>query len=306
MRIAFTKMHGLGNDFVVIDAVSRDIQLSSEQIKKLSHRHFGIGFDQLLLVEPSREPKYDFAYRIYNQDGSEVENCGNGARCFARFVRERKLTAKSEIRVQTSKSSMRLTVHDDHSVSVDMGMPILSPQEIPIDASNQQLFYDIAIDVSPLKHSERKRLVGVVESGALHNAKMIDADTLSVSFCAISMGNPHAVFFVDELEEFPVDVLGPIVESHPFFPNKVNVGFLQIHSRDRASLRVYERGAGETIACGTGACAAATAGIISEQLNSTVDIELRGGTLHIAWPAATQSLFMQGPAENVFYGHVHI
>lgn len=307
MRLAFTKMHGLGNDFVVIDGVSRDIHLSKEQIRALGDRHFGIGFDQLLLVEPSSAPRFDFSYRIFNADGSEVENCGNGARCFARFVRERKLTAKKEIRVQTSNSQMQLRVNEDQSVAVDMGTPVLSPADIPLDISEQKSRYDIDIDLRQLPESSVRTLHDAIQANPSLDAT-VDAsvNTMHLSFAAVSMGNPHAVVFVDKLDTFPVDVLGPLVENHCFFPNKVNVGFLQIHSINHGSLRVFERGAGETIACGTGACAAAAIGMLGNRFNREVSLELRGGKLSISWPKNDASLTMTGPAETVFYGHINI
>ncbi|WP_226668543.1 diaminopimelate epimerase [Microbulbifer aggregans] len=274
MRLKFTKMHGLGNDFVMLDGITQRIKLSPEKIRFISDRHTGIGFDQLLLVEAPRNPDMDFRYRIYNADGSEVENCGNGARCFARFVRDRRLTAKEQILVETAGGVLELKVQEGDQVAVDMGAPILEPKEIPFEA-------DIQAETYPLE-------VG----GEVYNVG------------AVSMGNPHAVLLVENVDKAPVETLGAAIEHHPRFPARVNVGFLQIESRDKARLRVFERGVGETRACGTGACAA----MVSARLRGLVDEELKitlpGGTLTIHWPGPGAPVTMTGPATAVYHGQI--
>ncbi|MFV8784073.1 diaminopimelate epimerase [Microbulbifer sp. SA54] len=274
MRLKFTKMHGLGNDFVMLDGITQRIKLSPEKIRFISDRHTGIGFDQLLLVEAPRNPDMDFRYRIYNADGSEVENCGNGARCFARFVRERRLTAKEKILVETAAGVLELNVQEGDQVAVDMGAPILEPREIPFEA-------DIQAETYPLE---------------------VDGEVYNVG--AVSMGNPHAVLLVDNVDTAPVETLGAAIEQHPRFPARVNVGFLQIESRDKARLRVFERGVGETRACGTGACAA----MVSARLRGLVDEELKitlpGGTLTIHWPGPGAPVTMTGPATAVYHGQI--
>lgn len=276
MRIRFTKMHGLGNDFMVIDAISQQPQLDGAAIRKLADRQFGIGFDQLLLVECPTKPDVDFRYRIYNADGSEVENCGNGARCFAKFVRDRRLTGKSSIAVQTANGIMTLNVQADGRISVDMGAPILAPQEVPIQQTEQACVYTLELD------------------------------NQTIEFGAASMGNPHAVLVVDNVETAPVESLGPKLETHPMFPNRVNVGFMQVLARNEISLRVFERGVGETLACGTGACAAAVVGQLQGLLDSQVTVHLPGGDLTIQWPGPGQSLIMTGPAVTVYQGQIRL
>ncbi|MCE9682463.1 diaminopimelate epimerase [Halomonas alkalisoli] len=274
MLLHFTKMHGLGNDFMVIDLVTQRARLRDEQVRQLADRRFGIGFDQLLVVEPPRDPDMDFRYRIFNADGSEVENCGNGARCFARFVRDQRLTHKHEIHVETAGGPLTLLVEDDGKVTVDMGVPRFAPQALPFEADEDLLRHELEVN------GER------VEVGA------------------VSMGNPHAVLRIDDVERAPVERLGPAIEHHPRFPRRVNVGFMEVVSPHEIRLRVHERGSGETLACGTGACAAVACGIRQGLLESPVTVHLRGGDLRIEWPAEEAPLRMTGPAERVFDGRV--
>jgi diaminopimelate epimerase len=276
MKLRFAKMHGAGNDFVVLDGVSQRVRLSPEQLQRLADRHFGVGADQILLVEPATVPEADFRYRIFNADGSEVEQCGNGARCFVRFVRAKGLTAKREIRVETLGGIIAPRLEPDGRVTVDMGPPAFEPARIPFVTSSEAL-------VQPLE-------VG----GA------------TVMITAVSMGNPHAVQVVDDVDAAPVAAQGPLIERHARFPQRVNAGYMQVVDRHRIRLRVYERGAGETLACGTGACAAVVAGIRRGLLDSPVAVETRGGELTIAWAGADNSVFMTGPAEFVFEGEIEI
>ncbi|MDI5919440.1 diaminopimelate epimerase [Halomonas sp. LR5S13] len=274
MLLHFTKMQGLGNDFMVVDLVTQRARLTDDQIRQLADRRFGIGFDQLLVVEPPRDPEMDFRYRIYNADGSEVENCGNGARCFARFVRDQRLTHKHEIHVETAGGPLTLVVEDDGRVRVDMGAPRFAPEALPFEAAEDRLLQPLEVDGECLE-------VGVV-----------------------SMGNPHAVLRVDDVDTAPVERLGPALEAHPRFPRRVNVGFMQVVTPQEIRLRVYERGSGETLACGTGACAAVASGIRQGLLESPVTVHLRGGDLCIEWAGDDASLIMTGPAERVFDGRV--
>lgn len=276
MRLRFSKMHGLGNDFVVIDGVSQSVRLTPEKIRYIADRNFGVGCDQILLVETPDRPDVDFRYRIFNCDGSEVENCGNGARCFAVFVRERRLTGKNVIRVETAGGLIELRVQQDEQVSVDMGVPRLEPAQIPFMADARAVTYAVE---------------------ALGN-------TWDIS--AVSMGNPHAVLVVDIVKSAPVETLGPVLESHPRFPARVNVGFMQVVSRSEINLRVFERGVGETLACGTGACGAVVAGRLRGLLDDTVKVNLPGGSLRIVWPGEGQSVIMTGPAVTVFHGQIKI
>lgn len=276
MKLRFTKMHGLGNDFVMIDAISQKIGITPERARKLADRHFGVGCDQVLVVEPPTSPDADFRYRIFNHDGSEVENCGNGARCFAVFVRMRKLTGKRVIRAETAGGELVLHVLDDNQVTVNMGIPRLLPESIPFIAEQQAITY-------PLRLHEQ---------------------TLNVS--AVSMGNPHAVTVVDDVARFDIEAIGRQVENHGAFPNKVNAGFMEIRSRTEVQVRVYERGAGETLACGTGACAAVVAGRLRELLDSKVHVHLAGGTLTIEWQGDGHPVMMTGPATTVFHGQITI
>ncbi|MCK6393232.1 diaminopimelate epimerase [Zoogloea sp.] len=271
-ELAFTKMHGLGNDFVMIDAVRQDIQLTEAQVRYLADRNFGVGCDQLLVVEPAQAPGVDFRYRIFNADGGEVEQCGNGARCFARFVFDQGLTDKREIRVETKKGIITPRLEADGNVTVDMGVPVLTPAEVPF----------------------------VSESDAW--VQPLDVAGTTVAITAVSMGNPHAVQVVADVDTAPVAGQGPLIEHHPRFPARVNAGFLQIVDEHRVRLRVFERGAGETLACGTGACAAVVAGILRELVVSPVTVETRGGELSIAWNGVGTPVMMTGPAVTVFSG----
>ncbi|HEY7884120.1 MAG TPA: diaminopimelate epimerase [Cellvibrionaceae bacterium] len=276
MRLRFTKMHGLGNDFVVIDGISQKVRLSPERIRQLADRHFGIGCDQLLLVEAPEHPDVDFRYRIFNADGGEVENCGNGARCFARFVRDRKLTGKRHIRVETAAGVMTLHITDDDQVTVDMGVPLLNPADIPFIADAEAVTYSLEVNQQ------------------------------AVEISAVSMGNPHAVTLVDDVTTAPVATLGPMIEAHPRFTRRVNAGFMQVLGPDAINLRVYERGAGETLACGTGACAAVVAGFLRGLLQSKVHVNLPGGSLLIEWQGPGHSVLMTGPAVQVFHGQIRL
>lgn len=272
----FSKMHGLGNDFMVVDAVTQNVFFSPELIRRLADRHQGVGFDQLLVVEPPYDPDLDFHYRIFNADGSEVSQCGNGARCFARFVRLKGLTNKREIRVSTANGRMVLTVTDDELVRVNMGEPNFEPSQVPFRANKAEKTYIMRV-------AEQTVLCGMV-----------------------SMGNPHCVIQVDDVDTAAVETLGPLMESHERFPERANIGFMQIVKREHIRLRVYERGAGETQACGSGACAAVAVGIQQGLLAEEVRVELPGGRLDIAWKGPGQPLFMTGPAAHVYDGFIHL
>lgn len=276
MKLRFSKMHGAGNDFVVFDAMNQAIELSTDQVRFIADRHFGVGCDQLLLVEHATRPDADFRYRIFNADGGEVEQCGNGARCFMRFVHDKKLSVESEIRVETACGIIRPRLEADGRVSVNMGQPEFDPVKIPFVASEQALTYKI----------------------------MLEDQTVEMS--VLSMGNPHAVQYVDNVDTAPVTTQGARIESHPSFPNKVNAGFAQIVDRQTIRLRVFERGAGETLACGTGACAAVVAGIRRDLLDETVQVTTRGGELTIHWAGVGTPVWMTGPAENVFEGEIEL
>ncbi len=276
MKIRFSKMHGLGNDFVVIDAIRQPVDLTPERVRVLADRHFGVGCDQLLLVERARQPGVDFRYRIFNADGGEVEQCGNGARCFVRFVREQGLTDKQEIRVETMSGVITLKSEDDGAVTVNMGVPVFEPARIPFDSASDAF-------VQPL-----------------------DVAGVTVAITAVSMGNPHAVQVVADADAAPVAVTGPLIESHPRFPARVNAGFMQVVDAHHIRLRVYERGAGETLACGTGACAAVVAGIVRNLLESPVRVSTRGGDLDISWAGEGQPVFMTGPAVTVFEADINL
>jgi diaminopimelate epimerase len=272
MNINFTKMHGAGNDFMVIDAINQSIHLTEQQIQMLAHRQFGVGFDQLLLVETSTIA--DFKYRIFNADGSEVAQCGNGARCFVRFVVEQGLTDKIEINVETTSGIITPKLEKNGLVTVNMGAPKFEPNEIPFIAE------------------------------ALSNSYSLEVDNQQLRISAVSMGNPHAVQIVDDVDTAPVVVLGGQVELHPRFPERVNAGFMQIIDAHHIKLRVFERGSGETLACGTGACAAVVAGIQLGELQSPVTVSARGGELHIAWQGGDSPVMMTGPAVTVFTGTI--
>ncbi|WP_425327697.1 diaminopimelate epimerase [Pseudomonas nitroreducens] len=276
MLLRFTKMHGLGNDFMVLDLVSQHAHVQPRHVKQWGDRNFGVGFDQLLIVEPPSTPDADFRYRIFNCDGTEVEQCGNGARCFARFVVDKRLTAKKTIRVETKGGMIELTIANDGQVTVDMGPPRLVPEQVPFKAESEALSYPLEVDGQ------------------------------SYELAAISMGNPHGVLRVDDVDSAPVRTLGPKLEVHERFPQKANIGFLQIVNPHQARLRVWERGAGETLACGTGACAAAVAGIRQGWLQSPVQIDLPGGRLSIEWAGPGQPVMMTGPAVRVFEGQVRL
>lgn len=274
--LRFTKMHGLGNDFMVVDAISQPFRLLPETIRELANRNVGVGFDQLLVVEPPGLPDVDFRYRIFNADGSEVEQCGNGARCFARFVRDQRLTNKRVIRVQTAKGVIELKVGKDGLVMVNMGVPELNPPAIPFAADCQNSVYTV------------------------------EADGQTVELSAVSMGNPHGVLLVDDVDSAPVAELGPLLEKHPRFPARANIGFLQVIDRHHVRLRVFERGSGETLACGSGACAAVVAGQLRGLLDARVDVELRGGNLVIEWQGDGTPVMMEGPAKTVFEGQLRL
>lgn len=272
----FTKMHGLGNDFVVLDGINQRVNLSQTQIRRIADRHFGVGCDQLLVVESYAGQDADFRYRIFNADGGEVEQCGNGARCFARFVYDEGLTQKTTIPVVTASGRIVLQIQENGQVKVDMGVPELEPSRIPFISERRQTLYN-------------REAAGEL-----------------VSFSAISMGNPHAVLAVADVDTAPVESLGRSLESHPDFPRRVNVGFMQVIDRSQIRLRVFERGAGETLACGTGACAAVVAGRLQGALDAQVAVTLPGGTLHIAWQGEGQPVWMTGPAETVFRGTLRL
>ena len=276
MLIQFSKMHGLGNDFMVVDGITQKIFFSPEMIRRLADRHFGIGFDQLLLVEPPYDPEQDFHYRIFNADGSEVQQCGNGARCFARFVRLKGLTNKDRIAVSTMSGRIVLQLEHDNQVTVNMGVPEFEPAKVPFRAQKAEKTYLLRV-------AEQTVMCGVV-----------------------SMGNPHCVLEVEDVKTAPVETLGAELESFDRFPERVNVGFMQLVSANEIRLRVFERGAGETMACGTGACAAAVVGIAQGKLRDRVKVHLPGGTLQIAWKGPGNPVFMTGPAEHVFDGEIEL
>lgn len=276
MLLKFTKMHGTGNDFVVLDGVREQIMLSPEQLRLLADRHFGVGCDQILLVEKAQDKDADFRYRIFNADGGEVEQCGNGARCFVRFVHEQGLTQKHEIVVETLGGRITPRLEEDGRVTVNMGVPIFRPEHIPFTG-------------------------GI---GAVSEPLEVAGETLNVS--ALSMGNPHAVQVVEDIEAVPVDVLGPLIEHHQRFPKRVNAGFMQVKERHHIMLRVYERGSGETLSCGTGACAAVVAGIRLGLLDSPVVVATRGGTLAITWDGDGHAVMMTGPTITVFTGEINL
>ena len=276
MEIQFTKMHGLGNDFVVIDAINQEIDLSEDQVRFIADRHFGVGCDQLLLVEAAATDEVDFFYRIFNADGGEVEQCGNGARCFAVFVREKGLTDKDFIRVETASGVIELQVQPDGQITVDMGIPEFNPWDIPFNADTRLNEYALDVDGQVLK-------IG-----------------------AVSMGNPHAVTIVDNVDTVAVDELGAGIENHALFPNRVNAGFMQIVDERHIRLRVFERGAGETLACGTGACAAMVVGRLQGHLTDEVQVDLAGGSLQISWQGEASPVMMTGPATTVFEGKITV
>ncbi len=276
MKLAFTKMHGAGNDFVVIDAVTQAVALNTNQVRHIADRSRGVGCDQVLVVEPPTDPDADFRYRIFNADGSEVEQCGNGARCFARFVREKRLTFRHELRVQTAKGHMFLLVSKEGRIDANMGPPVFTPSEIPFIADAAELEYSVEVNGSSLKMG------------------------------ALSMGNPHAVVCVDDLKATDVPGMGAAIERHSRFPERVNAGFMQVVSRTDIKLRVFERGVGETQACGTGACAAVVHGIRMGLLDNAVTAHLPGGKLTVRWAGDEQPVWLGGPTATVFEGTIRL
>ena len=287
MQIRFTKMQGAGNDFVVLDETAARLPLSPAHYRYLADRHFGVGADQILTVRPGPAPGIDFEYIIHNADGGEVEQCGNGSRCFARYVRDKGLTTKDAIRVHTRAGIIEPVLNPDGRVTVDMGAPVFELADIPFDATDLQARPHGSWQLWPL---------------ALAGQPALDA----VAAAVVSMGNPHAVTLVDDVDTAPVASVGPLVESHPRFPRRVNVGFLQVVSRSQVRLRVFERGTGETLACGTGACAAVVAGIRLGLLDARVDVQTRGGQLTIEWAGLGQPVRMTGPAVTVFEGQIDV
>ncbi|KQW90283.1 diaminopimelate epimerase [Massilia sp. Root418] len=287
MKLKFTKMHGAGNDFVVIDAIGQQIDFTSAQWKQLGDRRFGVGADQMLVVEKPTRPGCDFRYRIFNSDGGEVEQCGNGARAFAKFVSQKGLTDKRSIAVETMAGIIAPRLEDDGSVTVDMGAPVLEPAQVPFDAEGLDGVAEGRDVLWPL----------VLELGG-------DKETVLVS--VVSMGNPHAVQLVADVDTAPVELTGPLIEHHPRFPRRVNAGFMQLMNRQHIRLRVFERGVGETLACGTGTCAAVVAGIRRGLLDSPVKVDARGGQLSIAWAGEGQPVYLTGPAVTVFEGEIEI
>ncbi|WP_263769841.1 diaminopimelate epimerase [Propionivibrio soli] len=276
MKITFTKMQGLGNDFVVLDGIRQHLALTAEQMRFLGDRHFGVGCDQILLVEKAESPGLDFRYRIFNADGGEVEQCGNGARCFVRFVHEQRLTDRREIRVETMRGVISPRLEDNGNVTVDMGQPVFKAAQIPFISEGEALIHSLRVGEEDLE------------------------------ITAVSMGNPHAVQIVDNVDAAPVEKQGPLIESHPRFPQRVNAGFMQIVGRHAIQLRVFERGVGETLACGTGACAAVVTGIARGLLDSPVRVSTRGGDLSIAWAGEGTPVLMTGPAITVFTGEIDL
>lgn len=276
MKLTFTKMHGLGNDFVVIDAINQSVNLTAEQIRFIANRHLGVGCDQLLLVEVSQTDEADFRYRIFNADGGEVSQCGNGARCFARYIRKKGFSSKEEITVETLAGLLVLHCEENDDVTVNMGIPRHAPIEIPMNSSEEKSLYTLELE------------------GAAY------------AFGSVSIGNPHAVIKVENIDLAPVESIGSILESHSIFPQRANIGFMQIISPDHIKLRVYERGAAETNACGSGACAATIIGIERELLRSPVQVELPGGQLMISWQGRGQPVYMRGSATSVFEGVIEL
>jgi diaminopimelate epimerase len=276
MRLRFTKMQGAGNDFVVLDGINQSVALDPVLVRQIADRHFGVGCDQVLLIERARTPDTDFYYRIFNADGEEVQHCGNGARCFLRYVRDKRLTEKREIRVETRSGVITPRLEADGQVTVDMGPPQFAPTRIPFTADREALTY------------------------------RLEVEGRTVEISALSMGNPHAVQVVDDVDRAPVTSEGPLIERHARFPERVNAGYMQIVDRHHIRLRVYERGAGETLACGTGACAAVVAGISRGLLESPVTVTTRGGDLAIAWDGPSRPVLMTGPAQTVFEGELEL
>lgn len=276
VQLKFSKMQGSGNDFVVFDAISQNVRLTAEQVRWIAHRHKGIGCDQVLLVESTQHPEADFYYRIFNADGAEIEQCGNGARCVGRFVHLKQLTAKTTVTLETKAGLIGLELKANNEVTVNMGKPRLEPQDIPFLTPQRAIIYELPVA------------------------------QVSRQITAVSMGNPHAVQFVEDIDRAPVKEEGPLIEHHPLFPQRVNAGFVQLISPGKIRARVYERGAGETLACGTGACAAVVAGRLRGVLNSEVEVEMPGGKLLVNWLGEDQAVFLTGPAHLVFEGSIDL
>lgn len=283
MKLQFTKMHGAGNDFIVLDGIHQKLDLTDAQWRALASRHFGIGADQILIVEKSERDDVDFRYRIFNNDGGEVEHCGNGARCFVRFVSEKGMTDKRTVRVEVMNGIITLTLQDDGQVTVDMGAPELTPARVPFVPAGL-----------PTRTEGSDTLYGLEVNGR----------TAWIS--AVSMGNPHAVQVVEDVEQFPVLQDGPVIEHHKTFPNRVNAGFMQIVNRQTIRLRVFERGAGETLACGTGACAAVVSGQLRGLLGQQVQVNVLGGSLTVEWQGESHPVMMTGPAVTVYEGQIQL
>lgn len=281
MKLKFTKMHGAGNDFVVIDGVNQAVSLSTAQYRMLADRRFGVGADQILVVEPSNTDGVDFRYRIYNADGGEVEQCGNGSRAFVRFVVDKHLTKKTSIRVETLAGIIEPRMNADQSVTVDMGVPRLTPEDVPFSTDNLGMQQQGGAAIWPLELPDK-----------------------TAQICVASMGNPHAVQVVDNLDTFPVEEDGAAIENHPRFAKRVNAGFMEVLDRSHIRLRVFERGTGETLACGTGACAAVVTGIQRGLLDSPVRVSMRGGELSVAWNGENNAVFLSGPAVSVYDGEI--
>ena len=276
IKLSFAKMEGAGNDFMVVNCVDQSLNLTPEQISMLGNRKLGVGFDQLLMIENSTKKDIDFFYKIYNADGTQAEQCGNGARCLLLFLRDQNLSEKKTVRIATKNALMELMEEDNGLITVNMGIPEFEPSKIPILSANKENWYELNVDNHVIK-------AGIV-----------------------SMGNPHAVQFVSDIESAKVSYQGPLIEKHPLFPRGCNVGFAEVKSRKSLSLRVWERGSGETLACGTGACAAAAIAISSGLVNSDVEVLTKGGTLFVKWPESDQPLWMTGPARMVFKGEVSL
>jgi diaminopimelate epimerase len=282
MLYPFTKMHGIGNDFVVFDSFSQSVNLSREQVRHIADRQFGIGCDQVLLLEPSQSDDADVRYRIFNADGGEVMQCGNGARCAAVYLKEKGLVDKSEVVAETGAGALVLHINDDGRVTVNMGIPEFEPAKIPMQTDEYTEQYNLILEESPLQDEDE------------------------ITFSAVSMGNPHAVIIVDDVDIAPVSVLGPALQLNALFPDSVNVGFMQILNKKAFKLRVYERGSGETLACGSGACAAMVIACQQGYLEGTIDAELRGGHLTLSWAGEGEPVYMTGPATTVFEGKVEL
>ncbi len=282
MLYPFTKMHGIGNDFVVFDSFSQSVNLSREQVRHIADRQFGIGCDQVLLLEPSQSDDADVRYRIFNADGGEVMQCGNGARCAAVYLKEKGLVDKSEVVAETGAGNLVLHINDDGRVTVNMGVPEFEPAKIPMQTDEYTEQYNLILEESPLQDEDE------------------------ITFSAVSMGNPHAVIIVDDVDISPVSVLGPALQLNALFPDSVNVGFMQILNKKAFKLRVYERGSGETLACGSGACAAMVIACQQGYLEGTIDAELRGGHLTLSWAGEGEPVYMTGPATTVFEGKVEL